>query len=452
MRPKTKIAQKQIPTANVLQMFAFGFFKTNVLQLKQLCLEERLGRLEKEVIPVDGQPGQLYTRLQQLEEEVQVGMQPLKRHQVSLQVLEETSMKVEKLQETLKLLPMDTALQRSDEALKAMEDTARRSTGQMSLLDGYQVQSSLDQLYSAMEALVRQRNQDVQLVNSYLGHLVSKEKLGKTQADFLGGEVYQRIERDLPKDKGQGLIQSLEQLQNQHQMLKAELRALMDVRIPELEAKLSHEASAAASVAQSNRLQITKLELATQAILQFYSFLVQLSPMEAVNQLATTQARLPALQDATERRAVQDGRREALVAELRKELMHLRQEFAEFTTDGSLAVGGGIGEKFHASLSAMQSTLMARLEKEAKDNSQVHEALQLQMQSLQERLHQAEMTGSSASTFMGDLQMLAQDFATLRGESARADVELRERVTRWDGEACEWVTEMRGEVFEEIKR
>ena len=48
------------------------------------------------------------------------------------------------------------------------------------------MQSSLDQLYSAMEALVRQRNQDVQLVNSYLGHLVSKGKLGKTQAGFLG--------------------------------------------------------------------------------------------------------------------------------------------------------------------------------------------------------------------------------------------------------------------------
>jgi hypothetical protein len=33
----------------------------------------------------------------------------------------------------------------------------------------FQVQSSLDQLYSAMEALVRQRSADVQLVNSYLG-------------------------------------------------------------------------------------------------------------------------------------------------------------------------------------------------------------------------------------------------------------------------------------------
>ncbi|CAL1173640.1 unnamed protein product [Cladocopium goreaui] len=228
---------------------------------------------------------QLQKRLQHLEDEVQIGMQPLKRHQVSLQVLEETSMKVEKLQETLKLLPLDLALQRSEDAFKALEDVAHRSTGQMSLLDGYKVQSSLDQLYSAMEALVRQRSADVQLVNSYLG------------------EVYQRIERDLPSDKGQGIIQSLEQLQNQHQLLKAECRALTDVRIPELEAKLSHEASAAAVLAQGNRQQIIKLEVATQ---------------EAVNQLTATQARLPALQDATERRAVQDGRREALVAELRK--------------------------------------------------------------------------------------------------------------------------------------
>ena len=42
--------------------------------------------------------------------------------------------------------------------------------------------------------------------------------------------------------------------------------------------------------------------------------------------------------------------------------------------------------------------------------------------------------------------------ATNVSQSARADVELRERVTRWDGEVCEWITEMRGEVFEEIKR
>lgn len=374
------------------------------LEQSTASLEERLQRLEKEVSPVEGSPGdgsQLQKRLQHLEDEVQIGMQPLKRHQVSLQVLEETSMKVEKLQETLKLLPLDLALQRSEDAFKALEDAAHRSTGQMSLLDGYKVQSSLDQLYSAMEALVRQRSADVQLVNSYLG------------------EVYQRIERDLPSDKGQGIIQSLEQLQNQHQLLKAECRALTDVRIPELEAKLSHEASAAAVLAQGNRQQIIKLEVATQ---------------EAVNQLTATQARLPALQDATERRAVQDGRREALVAELRKELMHLKQDFAQFTTDGSLEVGGGIGEKFHASLSAMQATLMARIEKEAKDSRSIQDTLAAQMQSLQDRLHNAEMTGSSANTFMTDLQMLAQDFAALRSESARADVELRERVTRGERE------------------
>ena len=39
----------------------------------------------------------------------------------------------------------------------------------MSSISPFQVQSSLDQLYSAMEALVRQRSADVQLVNSYLG-------------------------------------------------------------------------------------------------------------------------------------------------------------------------------------------------------------------------------------------------------------------------------------------
>lgn len=39
---------------------------------------------------------------------------------------------------------------------------------------GRQVQSSLDQLFTAMEALVRRRNQDVQLVNGYLRTLAIK--------------------------------------------------------------------------------------------------------------------------------------------------------------------------------------------------------------------------------------------------------------------------------------
>eukprot|EP00435_Cladocopium_sp_Y103_P011983 s2067_g3.t1 len=63
-------------------------------------------------------------------------------------------------------------------------------------------------------------------------------------------------------------------------------------------------------------------------------------------------------------------------------------------------------------LSAMQATLMARIEKEAKDSRSIQDTLAAQMQSLQDRLHNAEMTGSSANTFMTDLQMLAQDFAT----------------------------------------
>ncbi|CAK9096710.1 unnamed protein product [Durusdinium trenchii] len=91
-------------------------------------------------------------------------------------------------------------------------------------------------------------------------------------------------------------------------------------------------------------------------------------------------------------------------------------------------------EKFHSRLSAMQDTLMTLIEKEAKEKNQAVDALSSQIQTLQERLRNAEMTGSSASTFVGDLQMLAQDFATLRGESARADVELRERMARGERE------------------
>ncbi|CAJ1353875.1 unnamed protein product [Effrenium voratum] len=309
-------------------------------------------------------------------------------------------MKVEKLQDSLKHLPLDAALKRSDQAIHALEAAGGQAAGAMSLLDGHKVQAGLDQLFTAMEALARQRNQDVQLVNGYLG------------------EVYRRIERDLPVDKGQSIIQSLNQLQNQHQVLKAECRAILDVRLPELETRLLHEASSTAELADQNRRQITRLELATQ---------------DAMDQLASAQARLPALQDATDRRAAAETRREAQAAELRQELMHLRQDFAQLTMDGSMAPGS-IGEKFHASLAAVQATLLARIEKEGKEKLQSLTAMERQLLELQERTRHAEVAGSSASTFAGDLQMLAQDFATLRGESARADVELRERVARGERE------------------
>lgn len=48
-----------------------------------------------------------------------------------------------------------------------------------------------------------------------------------------------------------------------------------------------------------------------------------------MNQLAATDARLPALQDATELRSRAETRREAAVAELRKEILQLQQDFAQ---------------------------------------------------------------------------------------------------------------------------
>eukprot|EP00913_Durusdinium_trenchii_P024700 g23186.t2 len=93
-----------------------------------------------------------------------------------------------------------------------------------------------------------------------------------------------------------------------------------------------------------------------------------------MNQLTGTQARLPALLEASEQRAQQELRRESQVAELRKELIHLRQDFVQFTTDGSEAPGS-MDEKFHSRLSAMQDTLMTLIEKEAKEKNQAVDAL-----------------------------------------------------------------------------
>ncbi|CAJ1438776.1 unnamed protein product, partial [Effrenium voratum] len=68
-------------------------------------------------------------------------------------------------------------------------------------------------------------------------------------------------------------------------------------------------------------------------------------------------------------------------------------------------------------LAAVQATLLARIEKEGKEKLQSLTAMERQLLELQERTRHAEVAGSSASTFAGDLQMLAQDFATLRGEA-----------------------------------
>lgn len=118
------------------------------------------------------------------------------------------------------------------------------------------------------------------------------------------------------------------------------------------------------------------------------------------------------------------------MSELRKDLLRLRQDVSQLTTEGGFAGS----ERQHASFSALSATLMARVDKEAKETSRVFAGLEDQLKSLHERVRAAEVAGSSASNFAGDLQLLAQDFASLRGESARADVELRERVARGERE------------------
>eukprot|EP00439_Symbiodinium_sp_Y106_P018203 s708_g2.t1 len=367
-------------------------------------LETRVSKLEKEVLASPTEEGQgetshLQDRLRHLESEVEGGLQPLRRHQVSLRALEETSMKVEQLQQTLQQLPLDVAVQRSADAITALEEEGRLRAGPLSLLDAHKVQTSLDQVMTAMEALVRQRNADVQLVNGYLG------------------EVYRRIERDLPSDKGQrkalaqritayaltkGIFQKLERIQAQTSAVRAECHSIADVRIKELEERLLHEAATTAELAEStlswlyvnfssmgrafleaqcqgNRRQVTRLELALQ---------------DALDQLRAAEARLPALQDLTERRAASETAREAAMSELRKDLLRLRQDVSQLTTEGGFAAS----ERQHASFSALSATLMARVDKEAKETSRVFAGLEDQLKSLHERVRAAEIAGSSAST------------------------------------------------------
>eukprot|EP00931_Biecheleriopsis_adriatica_P074941 TRINITY_DN48909_c0_g1_i1.p1 TRINITY_DN48909_c0_g1~~TRINITY_DN48909_c0_g1_i1.p1 ORF type:complete len:772 (+),score=184.30 TRINITY_DN48909_c0_g1_i1:96-2411(+) len=400
--------------------------KVRKLEKSAASAEARLESLEREVLPAtvaapdpdasrgkalavaagaapqadDASGSRLAERLRQLEAEVQLGMQPLRQHQVSLKALEETNLLVQKLQASIEDLPRDQLLQQTSGSVRAFEEVSHRVSGPLSLLDSCKVQASLDQVMTAMETLVRQRNADVQLVNSYLE------------------EVYHRIERDLPSDKGQSIIQSLDQLQSLHGTLRSECRAVSDVLIPELEARLLQEISAAATSAEKGREELAKLEEVTKG---------------ALDQITSTQAALPGLQGLSERRVALESRREAEMAELRKEITSLRADFHRLSVEGGAGPGTS-SERLSASLTAFQTTILARLEREAKEAGSRDESLQRQLVALQDRVKQAETAGGGAENLQGDLQLLAQDFATLRGEASRADVELRERISRSERE------------------
>ncbi|CAE7231787.1 unnamed protein product [Symbiodinium sp. CCMP2592] len=90
------------------------------------------------------------------------------------------------------------------------------------------------------------------------------------------------------------------------------------------------QAATTAELAESNRRQVTRLELALQ---------------DALDQLRAAEARLPALQDLTERRAASETAREAAMSELRKDLSRLRQDVSQLTTEGGFAGS----ERQHAS-------------------------------------------------------------------------------------------------------
>ena len=82
-----------------------------------------------------------------------------------------------------------------------------------------QVQSSLDQLFTAMEALVRRRNQDVRLVNSYLRVLATKEVWVATKKPVTGlstcGKVSDKFSKGIEPDVEWKRIGSLLSLQYQ---------------------------------------------------------------------------------------------------------------------------------------------------------------------------------------------------------------------------------------------
>lgn len=386
-------------------------------QLERLAARAtmRLERLEAELATGDGEhgasaeaveevgleqhgvqrsEGTLAARFARLEGEVQVCLDPLRRRAVSLRALEETSAKVEELQRAVAAISIDSVVGQATRAAPELEEKARKACGSLSLFDAYRVQAGVEQVMIAIEALTRQRNDDVRLMNSYLA------------------EVYDRVDRDVPKD---GSHSSAASLRAELGDLSTKVEGLVGVQLQELEARVLHETQVASEDAAACHSQLTEVrEVITRALAKS----------------ADMDARLKGLSDASERHAAVEVRSESVALDIQRDMARLRVEIAE------LAAGlrGGASIEAEARLMSVRAELEAQMDRQVQEAGRQAEMLEGEIQALKRRDHELETATGSAGVLREDIERVLRDLAALRSETARADIELRERVAQGERE------------------
>jgi len=249
-------------------------------------LEDLIGDAENEA--EDSSDTSLCFRLSQLEVRIQ-DLEPLGRYGVSLRALEETEAKVQELQKLLTQMPVDAAISKSVCAAKELQAATQQATGTISVMDAYRLKADMEQVMSAIEALVRQRNDDLRLMNMYLS------------------EVYVRIERDVPKDSSGTL--TIQKLTADVAGISSRLSLLADVEFHEVEARLLHEVQAAKNASATCNSMLEDMNASVKL---------------AVTRSADAETRCKKLCDNSDKHALMDARHESVVADIRREMSRQR--------------------------------------------------------------------------------------------------------------------------------
>eukprot|EP00928_Gymnodinium_smaydae_P076610 TRINITY_DN5965_c0_g2_i1.p1 TRINITY_DN5965_c0_g2~~TRINITY_DN5965_c0_g2_i1.p1 ORF type:complete len:725 (+),score=188.91 TRINITY_DN5965_c0_g2_i1:292-2466(+) len=338
---------------------------------------------------VGGATGGMAERLQRLEAEMD-DMAAVRRHGASIRALADMEERIETLQKAMVSLPVDEALARAQSSIAALERGARDELGSLSVFDAYRVQAGLDQVMAAMEALTRQRNDDVSLLNSYLD------------------EVYKRLDRELPQRKG---IPDVEKLRADLAHVSTRLDAVATVQIREVEERLLREAQASLESVDAIRSQLVRVENGTR---------------RALEQCSETEVRVRGLMDAQERAGPRGGPREEDLAEFRRELTSMRLEI------GELSAAGGGALQLETRLTMVKAELEALVELKLRETAYRSDELELQVHAI--RQEALRMDSEGQSRLAADVERLTRELTATQREATALDVSLRERVGRAERE------------------
>eukprot|EP00929_Paragymnodinium_shiwhaense_P039565 TRINITY_DN20773_c0_g1_i2.p1 TRINITY_DN20773_c0_g1~~TRINITY_DN20773_c0_g1_i2.p1 ORF type:complete len:710 (+),score=215.18 TRINITY_DN20773_c0_g1_i2:143-2272(+) len=332
-------------------------------------------------------------RLQDVEAALQ-DFSYIRRYGASLQALTAVEEKIEKLQQASSRLPFEQAMCKSEAAIQDLEAAAKKECGSLSVFDAYRVQAGLEQVMVAMEALTRQRNDDIRLLNSYLD------------------EVYKRLDRDLPARGGAG-VDGVQKLRVELTELGRKVEAVESVYLREFEARLLREIMVCSDEASSCRNHIELLEGMVQ---------------QSLEQGGALEVRLRTLSTSYECMAANDSRDQQATAELRGEMSKLRMDMAELAASNER---GDLGVRLETRLAVAQAEMEALVERTSLDQVKRNDRLDRDLQAAKQDFHR--MTRESAR--QDEVDRLQQDINAMQRESVSLDAKLMERVARSEREA-----------------